>query len=360
VHVVEDTPVWFGEDGAYVRHFMSKDMQKTLVMERTLIESITFLQEQLKILTKSEETRVSPLWKKRSEPVIGGTTFGIGTVFDVSVLRRSEPQLFTMFFSWRDYDAIAKTTSGDGVTWAPPEIVFVPNLESGWEDTVNRPCVVKQGNTLHLWYTGQIHPGNNLIGKSWIGYAFSTNGGKSWERRATPVLTASLPWEKNAVMNAHVIYDEARELWRMWYCGGDQNEPNAIGFATSVNGIHWNKLGDPVFEGSGGIEEWDRDRVAGVQVVWDGEIYTMFYIGYSDEEHGQIGMARSVDGVTNWVRYTSNPIIKRGNPGSFDCDSAYKPFAIFDGRQWLLWYNGRNGNMEAIGLATFPRYDLWL
>ena len=38
----------------------------------------------------------------------------------------------------------------------------------------------------------------------------------------------------------------------------------------------------------------------------------------------------------------------------WDADACYKPFAIYDpdARSWLLWYNGRRGGVEQIGLAT--------
>jgi len=34
------------------------------------------------------------------------------------------------------------------------------------------------------------------------------------------------------------------------------------------------------------------------------------------------------------------------------------PIAIFDGKQWLLWYNGRKRGVEQIGLALHEREDL--
>ncbi|HKM52332.1 MAG TPA: hypothetical protein VJY33_02920 [Isosphaeraceae bacterium] len=33
-------------------------------------------------------------------------------------------------------------------------------------------------------------------------------------------------------MCPHVLWDEQAKLYRMWYSGGEQYEPNAIGFAT--------------------------------------------------------------------------------------------------------------------------------
>jgi len=38
-------------------------------------------------------------------------------------------------------------------------------------------------------------------------------------------------------------------------------------------------------------------------------------------------------------------------------DACYKPYAIFDGQKWLLWYNGRHGGLEQIGLVLHPGED---
>jgi len=38
------------------------------------------------------------------------------------------------------------------------------------------------------------------------------------------------------------------DAYRMWYSGGEQYEPNAIGYATSSNGREWTKFaGNPIF-----------------------------------------------------------------------------------------------------------------
>jgi hypothetical protein len=76
----------------------------------------------------------------------------------------------------------------------------------------------------------------------------------------------------------------------------------------------------------------------------------MFYIGFKDKHHAQIGLARSKDGVGDWRRHPANPIIRPGK-GRWDGDAVYKPFALFDGKHWLLWYNGRKGGVEQIGVA---------
>ena len=284
--------------------------------------------------------------KSAANPVLGGN---LGTCFDISVLR--EGDLYRMWFSWRPKKSLALVESRDGIHWSDPVIVLAPNPATGWENDINRPVVIRRTDGYHLWYTGQVR------GHSWIGYATSTDG-KSWQRRSDkPVLSPETPWEKVAVMCPHVLYDDRMKLFRMWYSGGEQNEPNAIGYATSTDGLHWTKdPGNPIFRPDP-RNAWEQDRVTACQVVCCGQWYLMFYIGFRDEEHAQIGVARSRDGITGWQRHRANPIIRPG-AGKWDANAVYKPYAIFDGKQWLLWYNGRRGGVEQIGLALHRGEDL--
>ena len=48
------------------------------------------------------------------------------------------------------------------------------------------------------------------------------------------------------------------------------------------------------------------------QVIKQGDWYFMFYIGFRDMDHAQIGLARSKDGITGWERHPANPIIRPG------------------------------------------------
>jgi predicted GH43/DUF377 family glycosyl hydrolase len=83
----------------------------------------------------------------------------------------------------------------------------------------------------------------------------------------------------------------------------------------------------------------------------------MFYIGFRDEDHAQIGIARSRDGITNWQRHPANPVVRPG-ADQWDHDACYKPYAVFDGHKWLLWYNGRHGSLEQIGVVLHSGEDL--
>ncbi len=294
--------------------------------------------------TRPEAETAAGWVKYENNPVLGGE---LGTCFDVSLLHEGEG--YRMWFSWRPKRSIALARSKDGLVWGRPAIVLGPNKRSGWEDDVNRPVLIKQGGLYRMWYTGQAK------GKSWIGCATSTDG-KTWKRAGDrPVLSPEKAWEKVAVMCPHVLHDG--KLYRMWYSAGEQYEPNAIGYATSKDGLTWIKHEkNPIFRPEPG-NAWEKDRVTGCQVVRQGDWHVMFYIGFEDKHRARIGLARSRDGITGWQRHPTNPILRPGK-GRWDADAVYKPYAILDGKRWLLWYNGRKGAVEQIGVALHEGKDL--
>jgi sucrose-6-phosphate hydrolase SacC (GH32 family) len=291
--------------------------------------------------------------KYEGSPVLGGD---LGTCFDISVLK--EENKYKMYFSWRPKKAIALTESTDGIHWSLPTVVLGPReTAEGWEDDLNRPVVIKHNGLYHMWYTGQYKPGE-ASGKSWIFYATSRDG-INWARVSNqPVLSAEEEWEKVAVMLPQVIWEEKENKFKMWYAAGEQYEPNEVGYATSPDGIHWTKYaGNPIFRADP-ASRWEQHKTAVGQVFQKDGWYYMFYIGYRDEHYAQIGIARSKDGVSNWERHPGNPIIAP-DEGRWDGDACYKPYTIFDGVKWLLWYNGRKGPLEQIGLVYHEGHEFW-
>ena len=287
-------------------------------------------------------------WEKfEGNPVIGGQH---GTCFDISVLR--ERGKYRMWLSWRPKESIALLESPDGIHWeGTPKIVLGPRKETGWEDDMNRPIVLKREDGYHLWYTGQAN------GRSAIGYARSPDG-VAWTRMSErPVLSPEKPWELVATMCPHVLWDADTKQFRMWYSAGEQNEPNAIGYATSPDGLRWTKYAsNPVFTPDPALA-WEKHKVTACQVLKMGDWHVMFYIGFRDEPHAAIGLARSRDGITHWQRHPANPIIQPGKD-QWDHDACYKPYATFDGKKWLLWYNGRHDSLEQIGVVFHEGEDL--
>lgn len=282
-------------------------------------------------------------------PVLGNPE--IGTCFDVNVISEGTAK-YNMYFSWRPKKALALVRSDDAVHWSDPEIILECDETTGWEDDINRSCTLYWNGEYHLWYVGQTK------GYSKIGYAISKDGVHFKRVTKEPVFVPRYDYEGYSVMNPYVLRDEKRGLFRMWYACGETYEPNRIGYAESYDGIHWERSPlNPIFEHGAG---WEGDRIGGCEVhpLPDGK-FIMFYIGYSDINTAAIGAAVSPDGIRQWKRLASNPLVSP-TFDYFDASSCYKPSVYRDeiNRRWLLWYNGRNNTSEYIGFAVHEGLEL--
>lgn len=297
-----------------------------------------------------EASYVDNGWKKWGDgPVFG--SIETGTCFDVNVIPEGSAK-YNMYFSWRPKKALALVRSEDGINWGEPEIILEHDETSGWEDNINRSCTLFWNGQYHLWYVGQAQ------GVSKIGYAISNDGVHFDRVTYYPVFEPTYIYEGYSVMNPYVLRDDKRGVFRMWYACGETYEPNRIGYAESTDGINWERSPlNPIFEH--GVD-WEKDRIGGCEVhqLPDGR-FIMFYIGYSDINTAAIGAAISPDGVKNWKRLESNPLVSP-TEGYFDASSCYKPSVFRDekNKRWQLWYNGRNGSDEFIGYAVHEGLEL--
>jgi predicted GH43/DUF377 family glycosyl hydrolase len=253
-----------------------------------------------------------------------------------------------MWFSWRDRHALGHAESADGVGWSNPQVVLAPDAALAWQkDDVNRPHVLMVGGRWYMWYTGQNHERHT----SALGFATSEDG-LHWERVGDePVLEAAGGWEKSSVMCPHVQHEDGR--FRMWYSGGEIYEPDAIGYAESADGINWQReAGNPVLTPAAG---WESARVTGACIVPRKNDYLACYIGFAEGfEKSCLGLARSRDGIHDWERYPGNPMIQPGAVGEWDDCNVYKPYLLNWRERWWLWYNASRASdrREQIGLAT--------
>ncbi len=289
-------------------------------------------------------------FKKYSDnPVFGNEK--TGTTFDAYVWKDNGK--YRMDFSWREKKACAVTFSDDGINWSEPTITLNANKSTGWEDDINRNCVIKINGVYKMWYTGQAR------GKSFIGYAVSNDGINFIRVSEEPVMIAEYAWERESVMNPCVIYDNG--IYKMWYSAGETYEPNVNAYAISENGINWKKAKcNPVFI-CDPKNEYEQNRIGGCQVIKTNDMgYVMFYIGYKDIDTAQICAARSDNGITDWEKSKLNPLIIPER-GKWDSDACYKPTAVWNEneRKWMLWYNGRTKDREYIGYAEFNKRDLF-
>ena len=233
---------------------------------------------------------------------------------------------------------------------------------------------------------------------------------------SNPVLQPTTgTWDGDYVTSPRVLYDG--KLFRMWYQGGFSGD-SRIGYATSLDGISWQKYKDPVMR-PGEPGNWDSSLVALGSVVWNGTMFEMWYAGSNPTtyQNGAIGLAFSTNGTT-WVKYAGNPVLDTGgyvagpyvislnltynmwytsrniaggtitgskiqyatsydgvnwtkwpgpvlsppsNSSAWDSGGVYAPSVIFDGKNFGLWYSALNqtGSTPSVGFASSPDGATW-
>ncbi|MEE9506531.1 MAG: hypothetical protein V3V98_05230, partial [Thermoplasmata archaeon] len=268
-----------------------------------------------------------------------------------------EGSIYKMWFQgvssaalWRLKIGYAEST--DGLVWskrATPVLTSDPG--STWEQYgVDRPVALKVGSTYKMWYGGY---SDSTGFANRIGYAESSDG-INWVRvRSTPVLGPGNPgeWDDVAIWKASVIYESG--TYRMWYSGHDGvNCHSSVGYAESTDGLDWtrdpaNPILDPGLPGS-----WDDlgIEVSHVEKV-DGQ-YVMLYNRHCPPQ--AIGMATSSDGVS-WTKYAQNPVLEKGGAGSWDDEGVTWLTVLREGSATKIWYSGdhSSGNWRLqVGHAT--------
>lgn len=176
---------------------------------------------------------------------------------------------------------------------------------------------------------------------------------------ASPVLRPGPrdSWDHDGIWSLAVIQDGA--TYKMWYVGLGAEGVWAIGYATSSNGLTWNKhANNPVL--TPGIEgSWDEFRVSDPTVIKNGAMYEIWYQGQNLDKDSAIGHATSPDGTT-WTKDTSNPVLSRGPSGSWDGESVQAPSVVKRSTTYEMWYMGYDADGQAaIGRAYSLDGRLW-
>jgi predicted GH43/DUF377 family glycosyl hydrolase len=257
------------------------------------------------------------------------------------------------FHMWYTGDAgggIGHATSPDGVDWTKDQEanpVLVPGPPGSWDDTaVLSPYVIHDGDSFQMWYTGK--SAWSGLGTEAVGYATSPDG-IAWTKDDVhnPVLSPGSPgsWDEEWVNTPSVL--KIDETYRMWF-GAVGNGVGTIGYAESADGIDWTKNPDPVFEPSDPMNCFDRYHVHTADVHFNGDSFEMWYAGVNSVD--RIGYATSSDGLS-WERYSCDPIFDVGEPGVWDDEAVYVPRVLVLPSGYHLYYMGVSGGTRQIGYA---------
>ena len=124
--------------------------------------------------------------------------------------------------------------------------------------------------------------------------------------------------------------------------------------------IVWQRYsGNPVL-GPGAPGSWDSYNVVMGSVQRVGGTYHLWYYGSANNFNFQIGHATSADGIA-WIRDATNPVVTAGPPGSWEERAASGPEVVYEDGLFKMWYSGLDNSATpgSIGYATSPDGSAW-
>jgi len=231
------------------------------------------------------------------------------------------------------------------------------------------PCIIRDRDTLKMWYTGSGTIPSDTTVKVRIGYAYSLDGINWTKYSENPVLVPTPgEWDSLGLETVTVLKDTTApdyERYRMWYAGsGDPvNGLYQIGYAYSPDGIHWTKYPNNPVLSRGPDSSWENAGPEGPTVIKDGDTLKMWYAGLDTIPDGQptdyhlnIGYAWSLDGI-NWIKYHDNPVLLVGDWNSWEFAYIQDPFVIKIDNKYHMWYAGTH-DYEVGGFQVGYAYSL--
>jgi predicted GH43/DUF377 family glycosyl hydrolase len=172
-----------------------------------------------------------------------------------------------------------------------------------------------------------------------------------------PVLGPGLPgtWNDISLGPVSILFDGS--TYHLWY-GGLDGSYVRIGYATSEDGKSWTPYAENPVLDVGEEGGWEDEWVVKPYVLFDGDTYHMWYTGYNGT-NARIGYATSPDRVT-WTKDEGNPVMDKGSAGSWEFVGVESPCIIFDGSTYHMWYNGWDTqDIFQIGYATSTDRVTW-
>ncbi|NQT63569.1 MAG: T9SS type A sorting domain-containing protein [Candidatus Marinimicrobia bacterium] len=231
-------------------------------------------------------------WNSMNAPVMG---VGNSGEFDSDMIKFTvlkDDSGYKMWYTGLGGDGVHRiglATSEDGISWSkyPDNPIIVPGGQGTWNSAyVSSPNVVKQDDIYMMYSIGIDDAGT--VG---IGLSYSTDGVIWDDYENNPVMQKDpeLAWEAQGVTLPSVIKKQDGG-YLMTYTGRGGDMHQRVGFATSDNGIDWQKDPGNPYILPGPQESWNDIIVAGpttVEVAPDQ--YKIWFTGNNSSTTWKIG-----------------------------------------------------------------------
>lgn len=244
---------------------------------------------------------------------------------------------YRMFFASWSGGGIGWATASvdDPVTWTvnPANPVLKPGPSDSFESRlINQPrCIKITDSHWRMYYTG-------WHGDEWkVGLAESFDGGVTWSKYPdNPILLAGPGnYDIKAACVPHVIKDG--DLYKMWYTAVNSQGKISIAYATSENGINWQKYkNNPVLAPIPNSTLENR-IISRCCVLKESGTYKMWYS--MQGQTYRIGYAESIDGI-HWERSPLNPVIDISTTGFDNESTSYPEVQHHDDGTYRMWFCG--------------------
>ncbi|MBF8296727.1 MAG: hypothetical protein HW389_3272 [Bacteroidetes bacterium] len=193
------------------------------------------------------------------------------------------------------------------------------------------PFIWYENGTYFLFYIGTTVKGYEKGSKT-LNVSTSTDL-YSWKRSETNPIIAPFGngWRRDAIWHPNVV-KVGDQYYLFFNASGVVNglQEEFIGYATSKDLLHWevDDVNSPLVVGSARPGAWDASGRAGDPSVYKvGNTWYMAWYSW-DKKNSADGLAWTTEEQfpLGWRNYEHNPVLRIGEPGSYDALHAGKPF----------------------------------
>lgn len=219
----------------------------------------------------------------------------------------------------------------------------------GWESA----GVFNPAVVMHDGRIVMLYRAQDTHGTSRLGYAQSVDG-IHFTRRPEPVLSPEADYEKDGgVEDPRLV--QFGDTYYLTYTGYNKKDAQLC-LATSKDLIHWERRGVilPAYKGKWNVR-WTKSGAIVPEKI--GGKYWMYFLGTSRDNNDQMGLASSID-LLHWSEATDAPVLPV-RAGKFDSRVAEPgPAPIVTPKGVFLVYNGADDKLiYRTGVAMFDRND---
>jgi len=177
-----------------------------------------------------------------------------------AIVRGDTIHLFYQTYGGACNDAICHAWSTDGLTFHrnPTNPIFRPTGKWNCGRAIDAEVIAFRGKYFLYFATRDPQFERQLQGVATAPLNTDFSRGQWTLACDAPILEPQLPWEGKCTEGASVIEHKGRLY--MFYAAAYNNAPQQIGFATSRDGIHWERCADKPFLANGLPGEWNESE----------------------------------------------------------------------------------------------------